>query len=431
MNFLKDVFKALLVTILIIFIVLAFSWLLKPDSAKKSVDDFQKTVANLNKKDSDKNLENGQNSSQNSNQNSDFLKLPSLDETTYFEGFVDNKYPIILTLTKDLENNLNGFLINKTVGLPTKVKGNLKADNSLILEEFNQNNVLTADFIGNFSVISDKLLFNGFWQPKKNEVKTENNSSSNSSNSEQSTENSADFNILGNQTKLSFSLKQTNQNPEFQTDLSKYNQFKIYPQISINNSDNYLIDAVYPEISRFPDSVISQKLNQNFGSIFNEQKFQQEATKAKEIKQKKCEEKKETECNLQSILKIRYQIEFNKNNLLSLVFYRETFLVDQENWQQEYFVYNYNLKTGESINLANFFDTKNNQNLDFKKVLTQKIKESNPNLNNPEQYLEYFNFNEKGVIIFFGSKNNNKILVKWKDLENIKSKEGLIKQIEN
>ena len=126
-------------------------------------------------------------------------------------------------------------------------------------------------------------------------------------------------------------------------------------------------------------------------------------------------------------MNIRYEIEFNKNNLLSLIFYRETFLVDQENWQREYFVYNYDLRTGENVTLASFFAEKSN----YKEVLVQKIKEKNSDLTSVEASLEYFTFNHKGLIFYFGTKKSQRIFIPWTSLGEVKNKEGVLKGVES
>ena len=70
----------------------------------------------------------------------------------------------------------------------------------------------------------------------------------------------------------------------FETDLQKYNQIVIYPQIVGEDSDNYLVDLIYPEVSKLPNSMVLQKLNQNFRNIFNEKEFKQNAINVKNKK---------------------------------------------------------------------------------------------------------------------------------------------------
>lgn len=423
MNFLKDILKALLITILIIFIVLTLSWLISPDYTKKSLKDLeQKFTKNFNN--SSSSSSESQNS-ENSSSTSTFSipNSPVLAQNNFFEGSVDNKYPLLLDLKKDEQNNLSGFVINKVIGLPTRLKGVLNPDNSLNLDEFNQNDEIVGNFGGNLSIISDKLVFNGYWKAKNSDSATLSPTSTSSIDSsfEDSSSSVSQENVG-----LRFSLRESSDDLTFESDLKKYNQFGIYPQIAGNNSEKHLINVIYPEISGIPNAMVSQKLNQNFRNIFNEEIFKQNALQAAENKQKSCTQKQEIECNLQSILNLRYEIEFNKNNLLSLIFYRETFLVDQESWQQEYFVYNYDLRTGDNVTLASFFGEKSS----YKEVLAQKIKEKNPSLNNLEPTLEYFNFNQNGLVFYFGTKKSQRIFIPWESLGEVKNKEGILKDIE-
>lgn len=82
--------------------------------------------------------------------------------TKRFSGTIDNK-----TICMELINNndtIHGSYYYKTIGQKLTLKGQLSNDNKIIINEFNNNNILTGTFEG--SIISDSL-FTGFWTNSK------------------------------------------------------------------------------------------------------------------------------------------------------------------------------------------------------------------------------------------------------------------------
>jgi hypothetical protein len=82
--------------------------------------------------------------------------IPDFNKT--YEGFIDSKYEIIMTLEKK-SKDLNGTYTYKTHGIPMKISGTMEEDGSFILEEFNGKGKLTGMFKGK---LEDKN-FSGTW----------------------------------------------------------------------------------------------------------------------------------------------------------------------------------------------------------------------------------------------------------------------------
>jgi hypothetical protein len=80
------------------------------------------------------------------------------DFTKSFEGTINSKYGIILTLTKNA-NNLNGTYAYKIQGTPIKISGTIDNNRNLIIKEFNDKGKITGIFKGKFR--SNKII--GQW----------------------------------------------------------------------------------------------------------------------------------------------------------------------------------------------------------------------------------------------------------------------------
>jgi hypothetical protein len=69
------------------------------------------------------------------------------DFTKYFEGTIDGKYGIIMTLTKNA-NNLTGTYTYKSQGTPIKISGTTDDSGNLTINEFNDKGNMTGIFKG-------------------------------------------------------------------------------------------------------------------------------------------------------------------------------------------------------------------------------------------------------------------------------------------
>ncbi len=72
------------------------------------------------------------------------------DFTKSFEGTINDKYGIIMTLTKSTKN-LNGTYTYKSQGTAIKISGTIDDNGNLTLNEFNENGNMTGIFKGQLS----------------------------------------------------------------------------------------------------------------------------------------------------------------------------------------------------------------------------------------------------------------------------------------
>jgi hypothetical protein len=72
------------------------------------------------------------------------------DFTKSFEGTINGKYGIIMTLTKNA-NNLNGTYTYKSQGTPIKISGTIDDNSNLTINEFNDKGNMTGIFKGQLS----------------------------------------------------------------------------------------------------------------------------------------------------------------------------------------------------------------------------------------------------------------------------------------
>lgn len=75
------------------------------------------------------------------------------DFTKSFEGTINGKFGIIMTLTKNAKS-LSGTYSYKSKGIPIKVSGNLDDKGNLTINEFNDNGSMTGVFKGQLSGIN-------------------------------------------------------------------------------------------------------------------------------------------------------------------------------------------------------------------------------------------------------------------------------------
>lgn len=115
------------------------------------------------------------------NNNSDNNVEPSIsDFTKTFEGTINGKYGIIMTLTNN-SNMLNGTNTYKSQGSSMKISGTINANGELTLNEFNDKGIMTGIFKGQMNGNS----ISGQWS-KPDGSKSMTFSISESSNSESS-----------------------------------------------------------------------------------------------------------------------------------------------------------------------------------------------------------------------------------------------------
>lgn len=72
------------------------------------------------------------------------------DFTKSFEGTINGKFEIIMTLTKNSEN-LSGTYTYKNKGVPIKISGTIDGNGNLTINEFNTNGNMTGIFRGQLS----------------------------------------------------------------------------------------------------------------------------------------------------------------------------------------------------------------------------------------------------------------------------------------
>jgi Deacetylase PdaC len=307
----------------------------------------------------------------------------------YFFSFKINNSDSWIARINRTNKDLNGFYLNQQSNKFYNLKGKVYEDNSWFLEEFETSKA--GEKIARFKVSTSKISANRI--------------------------NLSGYRTDSKQEQLeTISGLQIESMPELSSNNFTFNNLQIEVKEIQENQEGIEIKVKYPKFTGLNNANFENKINQEILNLINLEKNKKDLIKAKKERKEDCEKQQISNCKLEYIYDLNYKINYNRNNLLSILFVERMLTTQGPVPRVRYYGFNYDLRNNTKLSDQVFFE---GQNWESRLVELSNGKTSQ-NLVYDESRVGGLSFNSNGIEVIispsFFEKNKLLIPISWDEI---------------